>query len=73
MGFYVVPKGGFLVLVCGLYIYSFEKDWGTDDNFVMLVKLAELDKHLESLHIEVEVLGKQNVTGRRTTRFRLDV
>lgn len=70
---YFVTKGGFLVLFCGLYVYYFEKDWEKADKFVMLEKIAELAKYLESLKIEIEVHGKQTASRRRTIGFRLDV
>ena len=44
--------------VSWLSLYSFEKR-GKADNFLVLEKIAELAKHVESLWIEGEALGKQ--------------
>ena len=44
--------------VSWLSLYSFEKR-GKADNFLVLEKIAELAKHLESLWIEVEVIWKR--------------
>lgn len=44
-----------------IHVQNFEKEWGKGSlNYFVLERIAELAMHLESLQIEVEVLGKRN-------------